>query len=100
MQETRALVVLAGMSPLFVTLAVYLLPIGVFLLVFWLIRRSTRAHRMHLTPRGRRFLYLGMAVLYLLISLDTWFNGRSLFSVVLIAVLSLLCLVNAVRQRV
>jgi len=100
MPETLAFVVLAGVSPLFVNIAVSLIPVGLFILAFLLVRRSTSARRMLTTPKGRRLSYIGLAVLYLLIGLSNLFTGRSLLYVVLLAAMSLLCLALAVRQKV
>ena len=99
MPQTLAFVVLTGVSPLFVTIALSLLPIGLFILAFLLLRRSTSARRALRTPKGRRLLYLGLAVLYLLIGLSNVFAGRSLPYVVLFVVMSILCLALAVRQQ-
>lgn len=100
MPETLALVVLAGMSPLFVNIAVSLIPVGLFIMAFLLFRRSTRARRVLMTPKGRGLLYIGLAVLYLLIGLSNLFTGRNLLYVVLLAAMSILCLAIAVRQKV
>ena len=99
MPQTLAFVVLTGMSPLFVNIVVSLLPVGLFILAFLLLRRSTSARRALMTPKGRRLLYIGLAVLYLLIGLSNLFSGRSLLYVALFAAMSILCLALAVRQQ-
>ena len=99
MPETLALIVLAGVSPLLVSIAVSLLPVGLFIMAFLLFRRSTRARRVLMTPKGKRLVYIGLAVLYLLIGLSNVFTGRSLLYVVLFAAMSILCLALAVRQQ-
>ena len=53
-----------------------------------------------MTPKGRRLLYIGLAVIYLLIGLSNLLTGRSLLYVVLLAVISILYLAIAVRQKV
>ena len=99
MPETLAFVGLTGVSSLFVNIALSLLPVGLFILVFLLVRRSTRARRALRTPKGRRLWYVGLAVLYLLIGLSNVFSGRGLFYTVLFAVMSILFLALAVRQQ-
>jgi len=100
MPDTLALVVLAGMSPLFAHIAVSLIPVGLFIIAFLLFSRSTRTRRVLMTPKGRRLLYIGLAVTYLLIGLSNLLSGRSLLYVVLLAAMSILCLAIAVRQKV
>jgi heme A synthase len=92
--------VLAGMSPLFVNITVSLIPIGLFIMAFLLFRRSTRARRLFMTPKRRHLLYIGLAVIYLLIGLSNLFTGRNLLYVALLAGMSILCLAIAVRQKV
>ena len=100
MHETLAFVVLAAMSPSPGFIVVSLLPVVLFIVAFLLFRPGTRAQRMLMNPRGRRFLYTGLAVIYLLIGLYNWFAGQSLLSVALPAALVILCLAIAVRQKV
>ena len=99
MPETLALVVLAGVSPLFVHIAVSLAPVGAFILVILLVRRSTSVRRVLMTPKWRRLIYIGLAVIYLLIGLSNLFTGQSLLYVGLLAGMGILCLALAVRQQ-
>ena len=99
MPETLAFVVQAGMSPLFVNIAGSLIPVGLFILAFLLVRRSTSVRRVLMTPKWRRLIYIGLAVIYLLIGLSNLFTGQSLLYVGLLAGMGILCLALAVRQQ-
>jgi hypothetical protein len=100
MPEALALVVQAGVSPLFVNIAVSLIPVSLFIVAFLLFHRSARARRVFMIPKGKHLLYVGLAVIYLLIGLSNLLTGRSLLSIGLLTSMSILCLAIAVSQRV
>lgn len=99
MRETLALVVMGGISPWLISVAGLLVAGGIFMVAFLLFRRSTRGGGMLTTPRGRRILYIGVAVVYFLIGLTNFLTGQGVLNVVLFAVVGLLFLALAVRQK-
>ena len=99
MRETLALVVMGGISPSLISIAGLLVAGGIFMVAFLLFRRSTRAGGMLTTPRERRILYIGVAVVYFLIGLTNFLTGQGVLNIVLFAVVGILFLASAVRQK-
>ena len=99
MRETLALVVMGGSSPSLISVAGLLVAGGIFMVTFLLFRRSTRAGGMLTTPRGRRILYMGVAVVYFLIGFTNLLTGQGVLTIVFFAVVGILFLASAVRQK-
>ena len=99
MRETLALVVMGGGSPALLSVTGLLVAGGIFMVTFLLFRRGTRAGGMLMTPRGRRILYMGVAVVYFLIGLTNFLTGQGVLTMVLFAVVGILFLASAVRQK-
>jgi uncharacterized membrane protein len=99
MQKTLALVVMGEISPLLINVAGLLVIVGVFMVAFLLSRRSTRAGGILTIPRRRRILYAGVAGVDFLIGLTNLLTGGGVLYVVLFAVLGILFLALAVRQK-